>query len=155
MSWWHGDGDANDALGVNDGNASGTVTYVPGMVGTAFHFSGGGYIVASGNGLPINGADRTLELWARFQGIYQVAYYGLFAGYGIWGNVNGTFEVLMDGVGNTTNSIDFSNWGGDVTVPTRGVENTWYHVAVTLRVGGVATYLRGRSPVAIASGQSI
>lgn len=41
ISFWPGEGDARDAMGLNDGTAIGSVTFVPGMVGTAFRFSGG------------------------------------------------------------------------------------------------------------------
>ena len=40
VSWWQAEGDATDALGVNNGTIQGTVSFVPGRVGQAFQFSG-------------------------------------------------------------------------------------------------------------------
>lgn len=38
MSWWQAEGDATDALGVNNGTIQGAVGFVPGRVGQAFSF---------------------------------------------------------------------------------------------------------------------
>jgi hypothetical protein len=40
VSWWPGDGDANDIIGPNDGTLQGGTTFAPGMVGQAFRFDG-------------------------------------------------------------------------------------------------------------------
>ena len=36
ISWWHADGDFDDAVGSNDGSSPGIVTFTPGVNGTAF-----------------------------------------------------------------------------------------------------------------------
>jgi hypothetical protein len=40
QSWWPGEGNFNDIRGPNNGTTAGGVTFVPGEVGQAFHFSG-------------------------------------------------------------------------------------------------------------------
>jgi hypothetical protein len=40
ISWWPGDGNANDIVGGNDGTLHGGVTFAPGEVGQAFSFNG-------------------------------------------------------------------------------------------------------------------
>ena len=40
VSWWPGDGNANDIVGGNDGTLSGDATFAPGIVGQAFSFDG-------------------------------------------------------------------------------------------------------------------
>jgi hypothetical protein len=46
VSWWPGDGNANDIQGGNNGNLGG-VTFVPGEVGQAFHFDGGSWVTTA------------------------------------------------------------------------------------------------------------
>ena len=40
ISWWPGDGDANDIEGNNDGTLQGGATFAPGKVGQAFNLDG-------------------------------------------------------------------------------------------------------------------
>jgi hypothetical protein len=40
VSWWPGDGNAQDIIGPNDGTLQGGTTFGPGMVGRAFRFDG-------------------------------------------------------------------------------------------------------------------
>jgi hypothetical protein len=40
VSWWRGEGNANDSVGPNNGTIQGGVTFVPGKVGQAFEFDG-------------------------------------------------------------------------------------------------------------------
>jgi tetratricopeptide (TPR) repeat protein len=40
VSWWAGEGNANDSIGANNGVLEGGVTFVPGKVGQAFSFDG-------------------------------------------------------------------------------------------------------------------
>jgi len=44
VSWWPGNGNANDATGNNGGTLGGTATFAPGIVGQAFSFDGAGYV---------------------------------------------------------------------------------------------------------------
>ncbi len=67
ISWWTGDGTANDRVGTNNGTLQNGVSYVPGEVGQAFAFDGvDGYV-----SVPDNSAwdfatnSFTIELWAN------------------------------------------------------------------------------------------
>jgi len=44
VSWWPGDGNANDIHGPNNGVVKGTATFAAGKVGQAFSFNGAGHI---------------------------------------------------------------------------------------------------------------
>jgi hypothetical protein len=46
VSWWPGDGNANDIQDGNNGNL-GSVTFVPGEVGQAFHFDGTSWVTTT------------------------------------------------------------------------------------------------------------
>ena len=84
ISWWPGEGNANDIAGANNGTLVGSVTFAPGLVGQAFSFaSTGDYFQAPANGLPTGNSDRTLELWVYCKSF--VANEAFFAGYGNFG----------------------------------------------------------------------
>lgn len=67
IGWWTGDADALDSLGRNNGRVYGNVTYVPGMVGQAFHLDGEkSYLKVPTTDLdPGTGTGFTLDLWIK------------------------------------------------------------------------------------------
>lgn len=133
VSWWRGEGNADDAVGPNAGTST-SVTYAAGKVGMGFHFSAvtPGYIQASATGLPIGSDDRTMEAWVRVGMDYGTALEGLFMGYGTWG-VHGALNSLL--VYGTSNPVTFSQWGGTLQGGTLTL-NSWHHVAIVLSTGG-------------------
>jgi hypothetical protein len=66
VSWWPGDGNANDLKNVNDGTLQGDATFAAGMVGQAFSLDGvGDFVEAPENGsLDLNG-PFTIDLWVK------------------------------------------------------------------------------------------
>ena len=64
VSWWPGDGNANDIVGSNHGTLTGD--YAQGMVGQGFSLDGTGdfVLVADNPNLNITG-DMTVDLWAK------------------------------------------------------------------------------------------
>ena len=58
VSWWSGDGNADDIQNVNNGTLQGDATFAAGMVGQAFSFDGvGDFVEAPENGsLDFNGS---------------------------------------------------------------------------------------------------
>ena len=69
VSWWPGDGNANDIVGDNDGTLTGDATFAPGIVAQAFSFDGTGasVLVPDSANLNITGAV-TVDLWAKRTG---------------------------------------------------------------------------------------
>src|SRR5215471_7984053 len=68
VSWWPGDGNAQDIIGGNSGTITGNVTFAAGNVGQAFSFvkgSASGVVVPSSASL--NLADLTIEAWVNVQ----------------------------------------------------------------------------------------
>ena len=67
VSWWTGDGTANDSVGRNNGTLQGNVTYAPGIRGTAFHFDGNeGTRVLVPDSPSLNFTNEfTVECWFR------------------------------------------------------------------------------------------
>ena len=66
VSWWPGDGNANDIMDGNHGTLSGDATFAQGMVGQGFSLDGTGdfVLVPDSSNLNITG-DVTVDLWAK------------------------------------------------------------------------------------------
>src|SRR5262249_5842055 len=64
VSWWQGEGNANDAAGNQPGTLVGNVGFVPGKVGQAFNFDGSSHVVVhdSPNLYPQDGSF-TVQAW--------------------------------------------------------------------------------------------
>jgi len=69
VSWWPGDGNAEDIVGGNDGTLVGGTSFVPGKVGQAFSFDGiddGVDIpITATNGLDITDEPITIDFWYK------------------------------------------------------------------------------------------
>ena len=66
VSWWPGDGNANDIVDGNHGALQGDATFAPGMVGQAFSFDGTGDFVLVPDSADLNiTSDVTVDLWAK------------------------------------------------------------------------------------------
>jgi len=67
VSWWAGEGNAEDSLGLNNGTLVGGVTFVPGVVGQAFYFDGtSGYAsIPDSPSLDALTGSFTVECWIK------------------------------------------------------------------------------------------
>lgn len=67
VSWWPGDGNANDIAGSNHGTLQNGTTFTAGMVGQAFSFDGvDDYVeVTSSPTLQFGTGDFTIDFWAK------------------------------------------------------------------------------------------
>ena len=74
VSWWPGDGNANDISGDNHGNLSVDTTFAPGMVAQGFSFDEAGdfVLVPDSASLNITG-DVTVDLWAKRTGFGELS----------------------------------------------------------------------------------
>jgi hypothetical protein len=153
VAWWTGDGNTDDLLDQSFAGPVGDVTYVAGMVGQAMQFDGiSSYVQLKGPTLPVGTADRTIELWGLFSTNYtSPAVQGLFFGYGQWGALGSTNEMLVLGTSQPNVPV-FSQWGSNIADPAPVPPNTWFHYAYTL-AGGVSTlYVNG---TAVASSNAL
>ena len=66
VSWWPGDGNANDIQDGNNGTLHGGVTFVPGMVAQAFNFDGAvtSYVEVP-DASSLNPSAITLDAWVK------------------------------------------------------------------------------------------
>jgi hypothetical protein len=136
VSWWPGDGNADDIVDNNQGTLHNGATFADGMVGQAFRFDGvNSFVQAPTANLPTGNSDRTLELWVNLEAV--VAEEAFFAGYGAFGEFDQTYHL-----GATGDTLFFSQWGDAIFGPSLQL-GQWHHVAVS-NVGNSATlYLNG------------
>ena len=69
VSWWPGDGHANDIVGDKHGTLSGDVTFTQGQVGLAFHFEGSGSVNLPNLG--VISPEGTIQFWLRSFGALE------------------------------------------------------------------------------------
>jgi len=138
VSWWPGDGNANDIQGSNNGTLQGPVTFTPGIVGQAFNFNGSGYVDATDFGLPVGNSSATISAWIKTTqtGLQFIA---------SWGSrdvCNAGYEIS---IGIYNDHFILGSCGGHVQGTTIVDDGAWHHVAavwygsniVTLYVDGV------------------
>jgi len=159
VSWWPGDGNANDIVGPNTGQLFGGAAFAPGFVGQAFSFDGStAYLQASTLGMPTGNADRTLEMWVKLDSIVPsdnpaIAYFESFlAGYGNFGTFAQTFHLIGEYQPPYGNALAWSPWEDQLAGPLLFVASPhhkregWHHVAVTNLGGtnvGIVLFLDG------------
>jgi hypothetical protein len=146
VSWWHGDGDFDDAVGANDGAPAGVVTFVPGFDDLGFGLSGtsNSFVeVPNDPSLQITGG-LTMDAW-----INQTALGGRIIDKVTAFNVDG---YLLDIVGDRLRLFMGGEWVlSDQPIPL----GTFTHVAGVYDGSSFAVYVNGvlsnQIPTAIAS----
>ena len=129
VSWWPGDGNADDIVGSNNGTLHNGATFAPGMVDQAFSFDGiDDYVQATDAGLPFGAAARTLDFWMLpMVNAREPVIYGNFIR-------NDAFYVIVIG----TNACIGQWGGGDACGSTNVTDGNWHQVALTYDGGSSA-----------------
>jgi Ca2+-binding RTX toxin-like protein len=137
LSWWAGDGDASDLVGPNNGTLNNGVTFQQGESGDAFRIhASGDFVSAPTTNLPTGHADRTMELWVKFNS-FPTSGESFIAGYGRFGTFNSTYQLGASG-----SQLFFSQWGGGLSGPSLQT-GQWYHIAVTNVGNNITLYANG------------
>ncbi len=138
VSWWPGDASALDAVGVNNGTLQGNVTYVAGLVGQAFSFSGSGEAVTVGSAPALQLQTFTIDAWVQRASLTQASLSaggGMIFSYG----AGGYGFALGDNGQLLLSQITASVVGSSVFI----TDMLWHHVAVTRSGSSVVFYLDG------------
>ena len=152
MSWWPGDGNANDVQAGNNGTLQGSVGFVAGEVGQAFSFAGvdgGGVLIGNPTNLQLQ--DFTIDAWVRrtrldIAGSHPPTFDGVIVNHGHDAYDFGLFpdgEILLSQV---DESFVSSGSGLQVT------DTNFHHVAVTKAGSKVVFYVDGTPGVPITYG---
>jgi hypothetical protein len=144
VSWWPGNGNANDLLGGNDGTPSSMVSYGPGKVGLAFVLPGdAGITVGTATNLELQ--NFTIEAWIQLGQPGQTSnpdYYGVgyifgfgAGGYGFGISDDGSLVLSQIGTGPMDTSVDATN----IAI----TDTNFHHIAVTKEADTVVFYVDG------------
>lgn len=148
ISWWPGEGTANDTVSTKNGTLQGGATFASGEVGLAFAFgTSGSYVHVPDSDLWAFGTSSfAIELWANFNAIPGSPYSEPRGGT-LVANDEGPYNVkkwwFALGGGLLTFHINSPGLGSVflVRAPFTPVTNQWYHLAV-VRSGSVFTMFR-------------
>jgi hypothetical protein len=147
VSWWPGDGNANDIAGPNSGTLQGGATFAPGETGQAFSFNGStSYVqVPTSPSLNITG-PLTLEFWVWLNSVVNTP--GSERSI-VWKGNNGGSDVTSPysiGVG-LSNQIQCLVANGVAESDVNSVSllsvGAWYHVALTADGTNLNIYVNG------------
>jgi hypothetical protein len=150
ISWWPGDGNANDIRGLNDGTPHGDATFAAGKVDQAFSFDGNGDYVDVGDvDLP---GTFTIDAWINPDSLPApqtaiIEKRGTFTSYRLTVFNDGSLEgYVSDGV----QAVIYR------TAPGTIVTGAWQHVAMTYDVAGssgarILLYVHGANVATTAS----
>jgi hypothetical protein len=163
VSWWKGEGNANDNFGTNNGSLSSAgASYAPGEVGQAFRFDGTNGFLQVPDSPALKPANLTIEAWVWLDpnlpsgnGGEQIVFKkntwsAWFEGYSL------SKQTIDNGDGTSSDYFQFvvSRDGDQVainsqTIAQRGV---WYHVAATYDGNQSILYVNGAAEASATPG---
>jgi hypothetical protein len=139
ISWWPGDGNADDIIGGNNGTLMNGATFAPGIVAQAFSFDGVDDIVSVGTtGFPTGASARTAAMWVKLDPSDDAS---VSFGYGseAWGQGFAIFPSYYSG------NLFFSAFGSSYDLFTTNDirDNQRHHIAATYDGNIIILYLDG------------
>ena len=150
VSWWQGEGNAQDATGTNPGVVQGGVTFGPGEVGQAFHLDGStGYVdVPDSASLQAIATTVSVEMWAQPKTLQTNAVAYLYArrdpltseSLSVYLTAAGAVGVLLRTSSSPTETgSKFESAGGIITF------GKFQHIAVTVdtNTSAIGAYVNG------------
>ena len=144
VSWWPGDGNADDIQSGNDGTLEGNTTFAAGKVDSAFSFDGDGDRILIGNPAALQVQNFTIEAWIK-RGSSTVVSNDLHPTF-----PNGTFFAYGAGgygffIDQNTQTLGLTKVGtSNVVSATLPITDTnYHHVAVTKSGNQVIFYVDG------------
>jgi len=129
VSWWKGNGDANDSLGTYNGTLTNGATFAQGQQGTAFSFDGSDDYVQTAYTFPFT-SDFTIGVWMKPQRMggleFVVGTEDGFSGSGggwllYWNNPDNSGKIAF-GAGCGGNNWTYSSTANSYAV------DQWHHV---------------------------
>jgi concanavalin A-like lectin/glucanase superfamily protein len=129
VSWWPGDGNANDIVGGNPGSLVAGAAFAPGFVEQAFSFDGVDDSVSVEDSPSLRLSQFTLSAWINPAGLAPGQ--GIITKAQASGNWVSYMIRLLDGRVNLVVENRAENRSGHWQTPSVVTPNTWFHVAGT------------------------
>lgn len=152
VSWWPGDGGAEDIQSKNDGTVQGGATFAPGLVGQAFSLGGvGNFIqVAANPSLDIGFGDFTIDGWIQPQNVAGVkTITDKRERSQIFDSLKGYHVFLSNGrLGLQLADNTFANYIVPASMSI-SPDNQWHFVSVSVQRSSVATFRVDQNEVSI------
>jgi hypothetical protein len=147
VSWWPGDGNADDIRAADHGTLINGASFTSGLVDQAFSFDGvDDGVVTTATG-PLGGSPRTLLAWAKTGSSNQQ----MILFYGGEGTGRSIRAALNGGVFTPCEGVRISTANGATTYSARTSDGNWHHYAYVIeeilpvvRVRDVKIYQDGR-----------
>jgi hypothetical protein len=132
VSWWPGEGNANDIAGTNNGTPYNGVGFAPGMVGQAFVFNGTNSYVEVPDSPALRLTNQlTIEFWVQRRSLQDEDYIINKGGDYTAGMLNYGVTITRAQYGNTL-AFTFAGGARDSLAIT---DFNWHHCAVSARNG--------------------
>jgi hypothetical protein len=156
VSWWRGEGNANDFTGTNNGTLQGGATATAtGMVGSAFSFDGTNSFVQIADSSSLKPTNLTIEAWVNFSGLDSALsgtapagdQYMVFKQSSQMFNFEGySLEKFRLAGGDVFQFTVASSSGVEVFLPSVTTVSTgvWYHVAAVRGSNFTQIYVNGQ-----------
>ena len=147
VSWWAGEGNANDSFGTNNGTLEGGVSFGGGETGQAFNFDGvsGTVVVPDSSSLRLTN-QLTIEAWIK--PLSTNGSQSIVAKVGGAGGDNGYQFALVNNELAGLLSVPAEGWPTYyIETPVPIILGTWNHVAWTYNQSAMILYFNGQ-PVA-------
>jgi hypothetical protein len=141
VSWWRGEGNANDSAGANNGTVQGGVTFVAGKVGQAFEFNGstGDVRVPTSTTLDL-AQGYTIAFWIQVAALPSTEIKIMIK----WVSGAETKQVVLEPNGTMGLGLYPVASNGFVSTSTPLTLNTWHFVTATYDGSNERIYLDGQ-----------
>jgi hypothetical protein len=147
VSWWTGDGDATDIIGVNDGIMMHGAAFAAGKISQAFSFDGDDDFVqiASPLSIPLGNSSRTMGAWIKSTGQTGGNHYQGIFGYGTTSPGQAFYlERGGNAGGPDDNKLFYMNLATGACGTTNLTFGEWYHVSYSYDGSTSRIYLNGQ-----------
>ena len=144
VSWYPGDGNANDIQSANNGTLINGATFAPGFVGQAFSFNGTGALVSVPDAQNLDfspSAPITVNLWVFRTGTGNVMHL-LGKRVGCDGSASINYQMAFDNRNGL--NLGFVSSSGGAVAHTDLPLNTWTHLAGTFDGTNFKLYINGQ-----------
>ena len=153
VSWWPGDGNAQDIIDGNDGTLSGDAGFLPGKVGQAFSFDGTGDFIEVPHNAGLNLPQFSIDVWVFINPALNAGEFNAFVGKSNGSSAGGGFWLAHDdrnfpGDPTTDGALDFAVISGPSVfsrafLPNAFTDARFYHLAGTFDGSQARLYLDG------------